>query len=60
MVRAAALIDPMPMQRIRDICDYHSSVEQAAATATRAGVPSAEITTDVQGVDTGDRLAALA
>jgi ribonuclease Z len=32
------LIDPMPMQRIRDICDYHSSVEQAAATAARAGV----------------------
>ena len=32
------LIDPMPMQRIRDICDYHSSVEQAAETAARAGV----------------------
>jgi len=32
------LIDKMPMQRIRDICDYHSSVEEAAATATRAGV----------------------
>ncbi|HTI77120.1 MAG TPA: ribonuclease Z, partial [Mycobacterium sp.] len=32
------LIDKMPMQRIRDICDYHSSVEQAAATAARAGV----------------------
>ena len=28
----------MPMQRIRDICDYHSSVEEAAATAARAGV----------------------
>ena len=26
------------MQRIRDICDYHSSVEQAAETAARAGV----------------------
>lgn len=32
------LIDQLPMQRIRDICDYHSSVEEAAATATRAGV----------------------
>jgi ribonuclease Z len=32
------LVDKMPMQRIRDICDYHSSVEQAAATAARAGV----------------------
>lgn len=32
------LVEAMPMQRIRDICDYHSSVEQAAATAARAGV----------------------
>jgi ribonuclease Z len=32
------LIDPIPQQRIRDICDYHSSVEEAAATAARAGV----------------------
>lgn len=32
------LIDAMPMQRIRDICDYHSTVEQAADTAARAGV----------------------
>lgn len=32
------LIDALPQQRIRDICDYHSSVEEAAATATRAGV----------------------
>jgi len=32
------LIDLLPQQRIRDICDYHSSVEQAAATAQRAGV----------------------
>jgi len=32
------LVEQMPMQRIRDICGYHSSVEQAAQTATRAGV----------------------
>jgi ribonuclease Z len=32
------LIELLPQQRIRDICDYHSSVEQAAATAARAGV----------------------
>ncbi|WP_422746244.1 ribonuclease Z [Mycobacterium sp. WMMD1722] len=32
------LIERLPQQRIRDICDYHSSVEQAAATAERAGV----------------------
>lgn len=31
-------IESLPHQRIRDICDYHSSVEEAAATATRAGV----------------------
>jgi ribonuclease Z len=28
----------IPQQRLRDICDYHSSVEEAAATAERAGV----------------------
>lgn len=32
------LIELLPQQRIRDICDYHSSVEQAAETAERAGV----------------------
>ncbi len=32
------LIESLPQQRFRDICDYHSSVEQAAATAARAGV----------------------
>jgi ribonuclease Z len=32
------LLEALPQQRIRDICDYHSSVEQAAATAARAGV----------------------
>lgn len=32
------LVAQMPVQRIRDICDYHSSVEQAADTAARAGV----------------------
>jgi ribonuclease Z len=32
------LVETMPQQRMRDICDYHSSVEQAADTAARAGV----------------------
>lgn len=32
------LVESLPQQRIREICDYHSSVEQAAATAERAGV----------------------
>lgn len=32
------LVDAVPLQRIRDICDYHSTVEQAADTAARARV----------------------
>jgi ribonuclease Z len=32
------LVEQMPVQRFRDICDYHSSVEHAADTAARAGV----------------------
>lgn len=38
------LVDKMPVQRIRDILDYHSSVEQAAATAARAGVGTLVLT----------------
>ena len=32
------VIAQIPMQRLQDILDYHSSVEQAAQTARRAGV----------------------
>lgn len=32
------IVSNIPQQRLQDICDYHSSVEQAAATAARAGV----------------------
>jgi ribonuclease Z len=32
------IVRNIPQQRLKDICDYHSSVEEAAATATRAGV----------------------
>lgn len=32
------LVAKLPQQRIRDILDYHSSVEEAGATATRAEV----------------------
>ncbi len=32
------ILDNVPQQRVREICDYHSSVQQAAATAARAGV----------------------
>jgi ribonuclease Z len=38
------LVASLPQQRIRDICDYHSSVEEAAATAARAGVGTLVLT----------------
>lgn len=38
------LVEKLPPQRIRDILDYHSSVEEAAATATRAGVGTLVLT----------------
>ena len=47
------LIEKMPMQRIRDICDYHSSVEEAAATAARAGVGILILTHYVPGIEPG-------
>ena len=31
------LLEPIPMQGVRDILDYHSDVEQAAQTAARVG-----------------------
>jgi ribonuclease Z len=41
----SALADALPNgQRMRDILDYHSSVEQAAQTATRAGVKNLVLT----------------
>lgn len=47
------LIDAMPVQRLRDICDYHSSVEQAADTAERAGVGILILTHYVPGIGPG-------
>ncbi|OBF16069.1 ribonuclease Z [Mycobacterium kubicae] len=32
------ILSRVPQQRIKDVCDYHSSVQEAAATAQRAGV----------------------
>ena len=32
------IVAGIPQQRLQDICDYHSSVQEAAATAARAGV----------------------
>jgi ribonuclease Z len=47
------LIMQLPQQRIRDICDYHSSVEEAAATAARAGVGILVLTHYVPGIGPG-------
>ena len=47
------LIMALPQQRIRDICDYHSSVEEAAATAARAGVGILVLTHYVPGIGPG-------
>ena len=38
------LVEQVPSQRLRDILDYHSSVQQAAATAARAGVRTLVLT----------------
>ena len=38
------LVERLPPQRIRDILDYHSSVQEAAATAARAGVGTLVLT----------------
>ena len=40
----ADLVQLVPNPRLQDILDYHSSVEQAAQTATRAGVGTLVLT----------------
>ena len=40
----ADLVEALPIQRLQDILDYHSSVEQAAQTATRGGVGTLVLT----------------
>ena len=47
------LVAAMPFQRARDICDYHSSVEQAADTAARADVGILILTHYVPGIGPG-------
>src|ERR1700712_1676678 len=42
-----------PQQRVRDILDYHSSVEEAAATAARAGVGTLVLTHYVPAIAPG-------
>jgi len=38
------VIRQIPLQRIQDVCDYHSTVAQAAQTASRAGVGTLVLT----------------
>jgi ribonuclease Z len=38
------LLEPIPLPRLQDILDYHSSVEDAAQTAARAGVGTLVLT----------------
>jgi ribonuclease Z len=40
----ADLVEAIPNQRLQDILDYHSTVEQAAQTAARAGVGTLVLT----------------
>jgi ribonuclease Z len=56
------LVEQVPVQRLKDILDYHSSVQQAAATATRAGVDPLVLTHYVPALAAGqeDQWRALA
>jgi ribonuclease Z len=47
------LVEAVGLQRIRDICDYHSSVQQAAETAARAQVGILILTHYVPGIAPG-------
>ena len=47
------IIANLPMQRIKDTLDYHSSPEEAAQTATRGGVGTLVLTHYVPPIPTG-------
>jgi ribonuclease Z len=48
------LIRNIPLQRLVDVCDYHSSVEQAAQTAARAKVRTLVLTHYVPAIAPGE------
>jgi len=50
----ADLVRAIPNARLHDILDYHSSVEQAAQTAARAGVTTLVMTHYVPPLTPGD------
>jgi ribonuclease Z len=47
------ILGAMGVARLDDVCDYHSSVEEAAATATKAGVGTLVLTHYVPGIAPG-------
>lgn len=50
----ADVIETIPLQRLRDVTDYHSSVEQAAQTAARAGASTLILTHYVPALTAAD------
>jgi ribonuclease Z len=52
-VLRADLVRAIPNPRLQDILDYHSSVEDAARTATRAGVRALVLTHYIPGIAPG-------
>lgn len=47
------ILSQVPQQRVKDVCDYHSSVQEAAATAARAGVGTLIMTHYVPAIGPG-------
>lgn len=47
------ILNNLSQQRIRDVCNYHSSVQEAAATAARAGVGTLILTHYVPAIAPG-------
>jgi ribonuclease Z len=47
------LLSGLGLQRLVDVCDYHSSVEEAADTAARAGVGTLVLTHYVPAIAPG-------
>ena len=47
------ILTHVPQQRVKDVCDYHSSVQEAAATAARAGVGTLVLTHYVPAIAPG-------
>ena len=39
-----SMIEPLPIPRLQDVLDYHSSIDEAATTAARAGVGTLVLT----------------